>query len=55
MNTTDTYTVQELRDMIATNREQTCRADRMGLRELARSCRALRRRLEDMLAEAVQS
>lgn len=55
MNTTETYTVEELRDMIATNREQTRRADRMGLRELARACRLSRRRLEDMMAEAVQS
>lgn len=55
MNTTDTYTVQELVEMIVANREQTRRADRMGLRELARNCRYERRRLEALYAEAVQS
>jgi len=51
MTNTETYTVEELREMIAVNREHTRRADRMGLREFARNCRWDRRRMEAMLEE----
>jgi hypothetical protein len=49
----DTYTAQELRDMIESARNHTREAERLGLRWFAQICRQDRRKLEAQLEALV--
>jgi hypothetical protein len=51
----DTYTAQELRDLIESARNQTREAERLGLRWFAQICRRDRRELEAKLEALVNA